>query len=746
MIKYDKQKKFFHLQTPNSSYVMRLYGEYILEHVYWGKRLEDLTGVSGSQNTAIEFSACDDEYVEMGKDYKITTENYPQEYSFFGSCDLRKAAFHAAYENGSRITKMKYVCHKIYKGKPKLEGLPATYTEKEEEADTLEIIMHDELTGLTLLYRYTAFCEYDAICRNVEVFNEGKNCINLQSVMSCNVDFNRDDFDFINLSGMWTRERHIERRKVHTGTTKIESLRGSSSHHNSPFFALADHNADEEYGNVYGFSFVYSGNFEAGIQVDSFGQTRAFMGINSFDFNWRLEPDQKFVTPEVVMVYSGNGLGEMSRIYHKLYQKRLARGVWRDKERPILINNWEATYFDFDEDKIANIAACAKKAGMEMLVLDDGWFGKRNSDVCSLGDWHVNTEKLKNGISGLAKRINDIGMKFGLWFEPEMISRDSDLYRAHPDWCLHVEGRKSSESRNQLILDLSRKDVQDYIITFMSEHLSSAPIAYVKWDMNRNMSCVGSAKLPPERQAEVYHRYILGLYRVLETLVNQFPEVLFEGCSGGGGRFDPGQMHFFNQYWTSDNTDAVERMYIQHGTSVVMPSAFMGAHVSAVPNHQVNRITSLKTRGYVAMNGQLGYELDVTKMSEKELLEIAEQIRQYKEVREIIHNGEMYRTHSPFETNHTGWMYVSEDKSKAVMFYFTIQNKSSKLPKRIKAKGLNKNMFYQLQSTGEIFSGDVLMNYGVHIMHNGDAEGSMYYFEEIKREETGELENEMEPR
>ncbi len=734
MITYDREKKIFHLQTPNSSYVMRVYGEYILEHIYWGRRLEALQGVFGSKAGCLAFGTKDADYADDKTEISISTETYPQEYSFFGSCDLRKPAFHAVYEDGSRITKMKYVGHKIYQGKPKLKGLPATYAENEREAETLEITMHDDLTGLTLLYRYTVYADYDAICRNVEVLNEGTQIVNLKSVMSCQLDFDEAGFDFINLSGAWARERHIERRALQTGTTKVESLRGSSSHHHSPFFALTDHNADETQGNVYGFSFVYSGNFEAGVQVDTYGQTRAFMGINSFDFNWRLEPGEIFTAPEVVMVYSSNGLGDMSRTYHKLYQKRLARGIWRDKERPILINNWEATYFDFNEEKIVDIAACAKKAGIEMLVLDDGWFGVRNNDNCSLGDWYVNKEKLPNGIDGLAKKINELGMKFGLWFEPEMISPDSDLYRAHPDWCLHVEGRKRSEGRNQLILDLSREDVQDYIISFMSEHLSNAPITYVKWDMNRNMSCVGSAKLPAERQSEVYHRYMLGLYRILETLVNRFPEVLFEGCSGGGGRFDAGQMHYFNQYWTSDDTDAVERMYIQHGTSLVMPSAFMGAHVSAVPNHQIHRTTSLETRGYVAMNGQLGYELDVTKMSEQELSEIAEQIKRYKRIRKIVHNGDMYRLYSPFEENAVGWMYVSEAKDQAVMFYFTIWNHACKLPRRVKAAGLNPDQMYQLLNNGEIYSGDVLMNYGFTVDHCADAEGDMFVFEACQNE------------
>ncbi len=729
MITYDQQSGFFHLQTPHTSYVLRLYGESVWEHMYWGKRLDDLHGMSGTKADGPSFSVLDWEFAGREGDRRLSTNAYPQEYSFFGSCDFRKPAFHAQYVDGSRITKMCYVGHRIYSGKPKLGGLPATYVERESEADTLEITMRDALTGLSLIYRYCVFRDYDAICRNVEVINAGTEPVELKSVLSFSIDFEQTDFDFINLAGAWARERHMERRALQSGTTKVESRKGTSSHYHSPFFALVDRHATETQGDVYGFSLVYSGNFEAGVEVDPIGQTRAFMGINSFDFSWHLEPGETFTAPEAVLVYSSNGLGEMSRTFHRLYRQRLARGPWRDKERPVLINNWEGTYFDFDEERIVSIAACAQKAGVEMLVLDDGWFGKRKDDKCSLGDWYANREKLPNGVVGLAKRINDLGMKFGLWFEPEMVSRDSDLFRAHPDWCLHVAGRTASEGRNQLVLDLSRQDVQDYIIGFMTEHLSTAPIAYVKWDMNRYLSCVGSAALPANRQSEVYHRYVLGLYRVLETIVTRFPEVLFEGCSGGGGRFDAGQMHYFNQYWTSDDTDAVERMYIQHGTSMVMPSCFMAAHISAVPNHQVKRATSLKTRGYVAMNGQFGYELDVTSMSQEELDAMAQQIREYKQIREIVHQGDMYRTHSPFESNHAGWMYVTEDKRKAVLFHFTIQNKPTKMPWRVKTAGLDENKMYRLKGTEEVFSGAVLMHYGIHVYHNADAESSIFVFE-----------------
>ncbi len=731
MISFDKEKRFFHLQTPGASYVLRLYGDGVVEHVYWGKRLDTLTGISGYAGRWVDFAAYDADYAGKEAVEPISTSIFPQEYSFFGSTDMRKPAFHARYADGSRITKMKYVSHVIIPGKPKLNGLPATYVEDHAEADTLEITMHDDLTGLTLVYRYTAYRDYDAICRNVEVLNEGKQTVNLEAVMSCNVDFDRNGFDFIDLSGAWGRERHIQRRPLLAGTTKVESRRGASSHFHSPFFALAEPSATETQGDVYGFSLVYSGNFEAGVEVDTTGQTRAFMGINSFDFRWKLCPGEQFTAPEAVIVYSPNGLGQMSRTYHDLYRQRLARGQWRDKPRPVLINNWEGTYFKFNEEKIVNIARCAQKAGVEMMVLDDGWFGTRNNSRCSLGDWYANPEKLPNGIPGLAKKINALGMKFGLWFEPEMISPDSDLYRAHPDWCLHISGRGRSECRDQLVLDLSREDVQDYILDFMTEILSSAPIEYIKWDMNRNMTCVGSATLPADRQGEVYHRYMLGLYRILEILVTKFPRVLMEGCSGGGGRFDAGQMHYFHQYWTSDNSDAVERMYIQYGTSLVMPSRFMTAHVSTVPNHQVGRVTPMNTRACVAMGGQFGYELDVTKMTDEELSEMSQQIQTYKSIQETVHNGDMYRLRSPFQHNHPSWMYVAKDQSRAVLFSFTLQCHTSQMPYRVQAAGLNPLKQYRLTSTGEIYQGAVLMNYGVYLRQNQDAGADMLIFEEV---------------
>ena len=728
MIFYDAKERIYHLTTATVSYVFRLNGDYIVQHLYYGKKLSSLDGIVCDASSFFPvFSAADSEFTNMA----VTTEALSQEYAFYGSCDMRTPSFHALYEDGSRITKPKFVSHKIYRGKHSLTGMPSTYTESIDEADTIELLFRDDVTGLELTYVYSVFSTFDAITRHVRVHNSGKSDINIKKIMSFSIDFETSDFDFIHLPGAWARERHIERRALITGTNQIESRRGSSSHHHSPFFALADKNATETFGNVYGFSFVYSGNFEAGAEVDTYGNTRAYMGINSFDFNWLLRPNEDFISPEVVLVYSSTGIGEMSRIYHRLYRSRLARGKYRDIPRPVLINNWEATYMDFDETKILKLADKAKQAGIEMLVLDDGWFGKRNDTTSSLGDWYPNKQKLPGGLDGLAKRINALGLRFGLWLEPEMVSPDSDLYRKHPDWCLHVGNRKSSLSRDQLILDLSRQDVCEYIKDSVSNLLKSAPIDYIKWDMNRNITEIGSALLPSERQQETAHRYMLGLYDILETLTGQFPDVLFEGCSGGGGRFDAGMMHYFNQYWTSDDTDAVERMYIQHGTSLVMPSVFMGAHISDVPNHQIGRVTSLDTRASVAFAGQFGYELDVTKLSDEEIMQIKNHIKKYKEIRDIVHQGDMYRLLSPFDDNIFAWQYIARDKSKIVLCTGIINAKPQQKPVAIKLQGLVSGKSYHLKDSDKVFSADVLMYRGFYIRHKRDYTAQMLIFEQI---------------
>jgi len=589
---YDEKEKIFMLHTKNTTYAFAWFKENFLVHLYWGKKVSDF----GKVENVVPFMARSFSTPAYGFERKYSADTMPLEFPVYGNTDLRTPAFHAEYEDGSTVTKLEYNTHRIYKGKKPLEALPATYVENDDEAESLEVELVDSFTGMRVILQYTAYSELDVITRSVKVINGGIKNIKLLKVMSGGFDMQGCDFDMLHLWGAWGKERQVERRPLPHGQISVDSKRGSSSHHHNPFVCFVDKDATENKGNAYGLSLVYSGNFVAGAEVDSYDTTRSFIGINPFNFGWILNPGAEFQAPEAVMVYSANGIGEMSRIYHKLYRNRLCRGKWRNKERPILINNWEATYFDFDEDKILAIAKKAKEIGVELLVLDDGWFGKRNIDNCSLGDWYVNKSKLPSGIDGLAEKVNKMGLKFGLWFEPEMISPDSDLYRAHPDWCIHVNGRERSEERWQLILDLSRDDVCNYIIEAVCNILKSANIEYVKWDMNRNMSEIGSDKLLPEQQCEFCHRYILGLYKVLEKITSRYPDILFESCSGGGGRFDPGMLYYMPQIWTSDDTDAIERLRIQHGTGIVYPLSVMGAHVSASPNHQnENRTTTFTT-------------------------------------------------------------------------------------------------------------------------------------------------------
>lgn len=721
-IKYDAQNNVFHIQTKNTSYVMGVICDKHLLHLYYGKRVDEFIDIMEvlPVSNHIGWSPVDVDEINS------STNLLPMEYPCYGSADFRTPAFHAEYENGSSVTCLEYTGYEILKGKRPLKGLPATYVESEDEAETLEITLCDNLTGLEVVLSYTAFEFVDAIAKSVRIKNNGTQKINIKSVLSSTTYLFDKDYEFVHLEGAWARERSIQKKPLLSGTMHIDSKRISSGHFHSPFIALARPHATETQGDVYGFSFVYSGNHIEQVEVNEEDVARINVGINPFGFNWLLNPCEEFQAPEVVHTYSDTGFGKMSRTYHKLYRTRLVRGKYRDLERPVLINNWEATYFDFNEEKILSIAKKAKSVGVELMVLDDGWFGKRNSDNCSLGDWVVDSNKLPDGIESLAKKVNDLGMKFGLWFEPEMISEDSDLYRSHPDWCIHVEGRRRNPSRHQLVLDLTRKDVRDYIVEAVSAVLRSAPISYVKWDYNRNISEIGSKELPPERQQELPHRYILGIYEVLERITSASPDVLFEGCSGGGGRFDAGMLYYYPQYWTSDNTDAIERLYIQHGTSMVMPTSAMGAHVSAVPNHQVERTTPLKTRGHVAMAGQFGYELDLNTLTDEEIELVKEQIKQYKEIREVVHRGEMYRLRSPYDGRNTAWEYVHEDT--VVLMYYTLFARAVLGKTNVKLCGLDEKAYYVEKTTGKKYSGSYLMNVGLYFEDRKDFESKVIIF------------------
>ncbi len=720
---YDETNKVFNISTNNTSYLCKVTDDGVLLHIYYGKKIKELKSLSG----IIDFK----EYAFSATDIfnpAGSTDTLPQEYPCYGSVDLRTPAYNAVYEDGSSVTILRYKEHKITNGKPKLLGLPATYTENDNEAQTLIITMNDSLKNVDVNLYYTAFAEHDAIAKHIEIVNNSDEAYSITSALSSCIDISGADFDFVHLQGAWARERHIQKVPLINGSVSIDSKRGSSSHHHNPFFALASKNADEETGEVYGFNLIYSGNFVAGVEVNAYNTARAYIGINPFNFSWQLNAGEKFVTPEAVLVYSDSGYGKMSRTYHKLYRTRLARGKFRDSKRPVLINNWEATYFNFNEEKIINIAKKAKEVGVELMVLDDGWFGKRDTDNCSLGDWVVDKNKLPDGLDSLARKINDLGMKFGLWFEPEMVSPDSDLYRAHPDWCIHVKDRTRNISRNQLILDLSRDDVCDYIINAISTVLSSAPISYVKWDMNRNMSEVGSALLPPNQQREVTHRYFLGLYKVLEAITGKFPDILFESCSGGGGRFDGGMMHYMPQCWTSDNTDAVERLYIQYGTSMVYPVSSMGAHVSAVPNHQTGRTTDIKMRGDVATFGRFGYELDLATLTDKELETVKEQIERYHELEDAIHHSDMYRLKSPFDGNAVSWEFVSDDRNTVILAAYTIMCSVQGATHKIKLQGLDPDAKYQNTNSGILYGGDVLMNIGINYNTDRDFKSDIVVF------------------
>ncbi|WP_308635255.1 alpha-galactosidase [Paenibacillus silvisoli] len=726
-IYFDEAKQQFHLQTSASSYIVELAKGLYPAHIYWGPKLSAERFASRLRSVA----RCSFHPNFIAGDESFAFDTLPQEFPSYGTGDYREPVFEAQFANGSTVTDLRYSGHAITKGKPKLKGLPATYVEQPEEADTLELWLVDKLTGLSVVLLYTVYNNLDAVIRSARFENNGSSAITLNRALSASVDFSHAEFEMLQLSGAWTRERHIFKRPLVPGINRIDSKRGSSSHQQNPFLALMSRGASEETGEVYGFSLVYSGSFLAQAEADQFGTSRVSIGIQPMDFSWLLEPGESFQTPEAVMVRSSEGLGGMSRTYHRLYRTRLCRGEFRDEARPILVNNWEATYFNFNAGKILEIAKAGQELGIELFVLDDGWFGKRNSDNCSLGDWVVDRVKLPEGLGSLGDAITSGGMQFGLWFEPEMVSPDSELYRSHPNWCLHVPDRSRTQGRRQLILDLSRSDVCDYIVESISAVLDAAPITYVKWDMNRNMTEIGSELLPAERQRETAHRYMLGLYDVMERITSRFPQILFESCSGGGGRFDPGMLHYMPQTWTSDDTDAVERLKIQYGTSIVYPASAMGAHVSAVPNHQVQRITPFETRGHVAMSGNFGYELDLTKLTEAEKSEVSHQVEQYKALRHLIQFGDFYRLMSPFEGNNTAWMFVSEDKKEAFAAYFRVLGVPNGPMNRLQLRGLDPAKLYRLEQDGQLYGGDELMHYGLSIPNlQGDFKSVLFVLRE----------------
>jgi len=691
---FHKQSKCFHLYNDEVSYIMRIMENGQLENLYYGKKIHDKEDFAYFHDEAMrsQMSVCIPEPGLLSMQY--TRQEYPS----YGTGDYRSPAVTIAQENGSRIIDFKYAGHEIYSGKKEILPLPATYVEGKEEAETLEVTLHDNVMDTDLILSYTIYEAYPVITRNTKFVHKGKEKIVLERAMSASVEFLDMDYEMVQLSGGWSRERYVKNRKLEMGIQSIQSLNGTccGAEHN-PFFALKRPHTTESQGEVYGFSLVYSGNYLGQVEVSTFDMTRVMMGINPEDFSWELKSGESFQTPEVVMVYSDKGLNKMSQTYHRLYRKRLMHGEWRDKARPILLNNWEATYFDFNEEKILTIAKKAKEAGVELFVLDDGWFGARNDDYRGLGDWYVNLEKLPDGISGLSKKVEELGLKFGLWVELEMVNKDSDLYRAHPDWIISAPNRFESHARHQNVLDFSRNEVVDYIYEMIAKVIRESSISYIKWDMNRYMSEPYSKGSAPCEQGKVMHKYILGVYDLYTRLTTEFPHILFESCASGGARFDPAMLYFAPQTWCSDDTDASERTKIQYGTSYVYPIVSMGSHISAVPNHQMHRITPIETRANVAYFGTFGYELDLNLLSDAEIETVKKQIAFMKEHRELIQmDGDFYRLLSPFEGNETAWMVVSSDKTQAVAAFYQRLNKVNASWLRLKLDGLDANTKYEV--------------------------------------------------
>ena len=700
--------KIFNLETKNTLYQMKVDRFGVLNHLWYGEKTDCCmdylldypdAGFSGNIYEA-----------ENERTYSLNT--LPQEYSTSGVGDFRISAISVTHEDGSNALDLRVREYQIKKGKYEIPGLPAVYA-KEDEAETLEITLKDTATEAEVILKYGVFEKEDVITRSVVVKNSGKTPIVINKVHSMCLDIPYGDWEWMHFYGRHTMERQAERVPVLHGISESSSSRGTSSHHQNPAVLLCEKDCTETNGHCIGAALMYSGGFQAQVEKDQLEQVRLVMGIHPDTFEWTLEAGEAFYTPEVILSCSTTGFAKLSQNFHHIIRNHVCRGTYQLSSRPVLINNWEATYFDFNEEKILNIARQASKLGIDMMVLDDGWFGKRDDDCSGLGDWFVNEKKLNGGLKALVEKINAMGMKFGLWFEPEMVSEDSDLYRNHPDWAIQIPGRKPMRSRYQLVLDMSNPEVVDYLYGVMSAILRENHIEYVKWDMNRSISDWYTATLSRGRQMEMPHRYVLGLYELLEKLTSEFPDVLFEGCSGGGGRFDAGMMYYCPQIWCSDDTDAHERTFIQYGTSFFYPTSTVGSHVSAVPNHQTGRITSIETRGVVAMAGRFGYELDLNQLSEEEKTVVAKQVTHYKEYQSLIYNGDYYRLANPFEDGMSAWSWISEDKKSILVQGVLFRAKPNVLRKTLRLMGLEAKKNYKIAGTEEVYTGAALMSGGV---------------------------------
>ena len=708
----NQAEQVFTLQTKRTTYQMKA-GDYgILLHLYYGARVEDCTMDYLLHRKDVGFSG---NPYEAGEDRTFSLDTLPQEFPSYGVGDYRNNCVGVCQADGTRAADFRYVSWEIREGAHKIPGLPCLFDE-DETAETLVIFLEDAASSLKLELYYVVFADRDVIARSARITNGGKEAVRLEKMMSACLELPNGSWEAIHFHGRHAMERRLERLPLMHGTMEVGSRRGTSSHQHNPGVILCSPDATEEHGGCYGLSLIYSGSFSMEIEMDQMDSVRAVCGINPEFFEYRLEPGEAFDTPQLMMTYSGSGLGRMSANFHSIIRHNLCRGKYKFARRSVLINNWEATYFDFNEEKILSIARQASELGIEMLVLDDGWFGSRDSDNAGLGDWFVNTDKLKGGLTDLVTGINGLGMKFGIWIEPEMVNEDSRLYREHPDWALTIPGRKPCRSRNQLVLDMSRSEVRDYVFDSIAAVLKSANVEYVKWDMNRSICDVYSAVLPKERQGEVYHRYVLGIYDLMERFTSSFPNILFEGCSGGGGRFDPAILYYSPQIWGSDDTDGIERLEIQYGTSFFYPISAVGSHVSAIPNHQTGRRTPLATRGVVAMAGSFGYEMDLNLLTEDEKEAVKAQVEDYKKYYDLIHNGDYYRLTSPQgDSGFTAWQFVSGDKTRTLLNLVITHVRANAPDLWFKLRGLDPEKRYRLEENGRIYSGSALMNAGISI-------------------------------
>ena len=705
---YNKEEGLITLHTLNTTYQMKVGQFGHLYHVYYGKKAE---GDMSYLLTFFDRGSAGNPY-EAGLDTTVSMDSQPMEYPCYGNGDYRSPAFSMKDKFGVYGADLRFKDCRVETGKYSIPGLPAVYAE-ETEADTVIVTLVDARTGVEVELYYGVVTELDVITRSARIKNAGTEEVTLTKAYSAGMDFLAGDFDVIHFHGRYSMEKLTERVPVMMGNQSFGSRRGISSYENNPFVILCEKTADEDNGMCYGMNFLYSGNFRCEVEKEQFGSTRFSMGIQDEMFEYPLAPGETFYAPEVA-ISCAEGLTALSHNYHKLLKDHVCRGPWRNKRRPILINNWEATYFKFNGEKILNIAKQASELGVEMLVLDDGWFGKREDDCSGLGDWFFNEEKMGCSLHDLVEEVNKTGMKFGIWIEPEMISEDSDLYREHPEWAFELPGRKAIRSRHQLCLDFSRRDVQDYIFDKIAAVIESANIEYVKMDFNRSMHDIYTNAYEYQNQGKILYECTLGIYRFLEKLLAKFPNLLLETCAGGGGRYDAGMLYYSPQIWASDNTDAIERLQIQYGSSFGYPTSSLGSHVSAVPNHQTGRITSMKTRAVVAMSGSFGYELDLNIVSDKEKEEVKEHIALFKKYWDVIHEGEYYRLSNPMElSEYAAWEFVSEDKSEALLNVVTLQTHGNAPVCFLRLKGIDANAVYVEQESGKEYAGSALLNAGL---------------------------------